>query len=133
MLTGTTAIAIFGIGNLIQFIRNGEIIGLAVDGEKRSPLAPAIPTFKETGYTEHLMAIFFGIYAPVATPKAILAKLNRAIIDIASKPEFQEKQMISRGLEPVLNSADEFTNELEADRAEGLAAVKASGLYPELK
>jgi hypothetical protein len=41
--------------------------------------------------------------------------------------------MISRGLAPVLNSADEFASELEADRAEGLAVVKASGLYPEIK
>ena len=133
MLTGTTAIAIFGIGNLIQFIRIGEIIGLAVDGDKRSPLAPGIPTFRELGYTEHLMATFFGIFAPAATPKPIIARLNRAIVDVASRPDFQEKHMISRGLAPVLNSADEFANELEADRAEGLAVVKASGLYPEIK
>ena len=133
MLTGTTAIAIFGIGNLIQFIRNEEIIGLAVDGDKRSPLAPDIPTFREIGYTQHLMASFFGIYAPAATPKPIIAKLNRAVIEVASQAQFQERQMISRGLVPVLNWADVFAKELEADRAEGLAVVKASGLYPDIK
>jgi len=133
MLTGTTAIAIFGIGNLIQFIRNEEIIGLAVDGDKRSPLAPDIPTFREIGYTQHLMASFFGIYAPAATPKPIIAKLNRAIIEVASQAQFQERQMISRGLVPVLNWADVFAKELEADHAEGLAVVKASGLYPDIK
>ncbi len=133
MLTGTTAIAIFGIGNLIQFIRNGEIIGLAVDGDKRSPLAPDIPTFREIGYTQHLMASFFGIYAPAATPKPIIAKLNRAVIEVASQAQFQERHMTSRGLDPVLNSADDFAQELEADRAEGLAVVKASGLYPDIK
>jgi tripartite-type tricarboxylate transporter receptor subunit TctC len=133
MLTDTTAIAIFGIGNLIPFIRNGEIVGLAVDGDKRSPLAPEIPTFRQLGYTKHLMASFFGIYAPAATPKPVIAKLNRAIIDIATHPEFQERHMISRGLEPVLNSPDAFAKELEADRAEGLIVVKASGLYPEIK
>jgi tripartite-type tricarboxylate transporter receptor subunit TctC len=133
MLTGTTAIAIFGIGNLIQFIRNGQIVALAVDGDARSPLAPGIPTFRETGYTKHLMAAFFGIYAPAGTPAPIVAKLNRAIVEIASKPQFQERHMISRGLAPVLNSADAFAKELEADRAEGLAVVKASGLYPEIK
>ena len=133
MLTGTTAIAIFGIGNLIQFIRNEEIIGLAVDGDKRSPLAPDIPTFREIGYTQHLMASFFGIYAPAATPKPIIEKLNRAIIEVASQAQFQERQMISRDLVPVLNWADVFAKELEADRAEGLAVVKASGLYPAIK
>jgi len=133
MLTGTTPIAIFGIGNLIQFIRNGTILGLAIDGDKRSPLAPEIPTFKEIGYQKHLMASFFGIYAPTGTPRAIIDKLNNAIVKIASNPEFQEKHMISRGLAPVLNSPDEFAKELEVARAEGLAVVKASGLYPEVK
>ncbi len=133
MLTGTTSIAIFGIGNLIQFIRNGTIIGLAVDGDKRSPLAPDIPTFREIGYKEHLMATFFGIYAPTGTPKPIIDKLNHAIVKVASSPEFQHKHMISRGLTPVLSSPEQFARELEDDRAEGLAAVKASGLYPEVK
>jgi tripartite-type tricarboxylate transporter receptor subunit TctC len=133
MLTGTTPIAIFGIGNLIQFIRNGTIIGLAVDGDQRSPLAPDIPTFREIGYKEHLMATFFGIYAPTGTPRPIIDKLNNAIVTVASNPEFQRKHMIGRGLTPVLNSPEQFAKELEDDRAEGLAAVKASGLYPEVK
>ena len=133
MLTGTTPIAMFGIGNLIQFIRNGTILGLAVDGDQRSPLAPDIPTFKEIGYKEHLMATFFGIYAPTGTPKPIIDKLNNAIVKVASKPEFQQKHMISRGLTPVLSSPEQFAKELETDRAEGLAVVKASGLYPDVK
>ncbi|HEX4040734.1 MAG TPA: tripartite tricarboxylate transporter substrate binding protein, partial [Xanthobacteraceae bacterium] len=54
MLTGTTQIAIFGIGNLVSFIRAGKIVALAIDGDKRSPLAPDVPTFKEIGYTEHI-------------------------------------------------------------------------------
>jgi tripartite-type tricarboxylate transporter receptor subunit TctC len=79
------------------------------------------------------MASFFGIYAPAATPKPIIAKLNRAVIEVASQAQFQERHMISRGLDPVLNWADAFAQELEADRAEGLAVVKASGLYPDIK
>jgi tripartite-type tricarboxylate transporter receptor subunit TctC len=133
MLTGTTPIAIFGIGNLIQFIRNGKILGFAVDGDKRSPLATDIPTFREVGYKEHLMATFFGIYAPTGTPKPIIDKLNKAIVKVASDPEFQKRNMVARGLAPVLNSPEQFAKELDADRAEGLAVVKASGLYPNVK
>ena len=133
MLSGTAQIAIFGIGNLLQFLRDGRVVGLAVDGDTRSPLAPDIPTFREIGYKEHLMATFFGIYAPTGTPKPIIDKLNAAIVKAASKPEFQQRHIISRGLTPVLNSPEQFAKELEADRAEGLAAVKASGLYPDVK
>jgi tripartite-type tricarboxylate transporter receptor subunit TctC len=133
MLSGTTPVAIFGIGNLVQLIRSGKIVGLAVDGDKRSPLAPDIPTFKEIGYKEHLMATFFGIYAPAGTPQPIIDKLNNAIVKVASNPDFQQKHMLGRGLTPVLNSPEQFAKELATDRAEALAVVKASGLYPDVK
>jgi tripartite-type tricarboxylate transporter receptor subunit TctC len=133
MLNGTTQIAIFGIGNLVSFIRDGKVVGLAIDGDKRSPLAPDIPTFKEVGYTEHIAATFFGIYAPAGTPQPIIDKLNQAIVAVESKPDFQEKFLINRGLTPVLQSAEQFAKELPADRAEGLSVVKASGLYPDVK
>jgi tripartite-type tricarboxylate transporter receptor subunit TctC len=133
MLTGTTQIAMFGIGNLISFIRDGKIVGLAVDGNTRSPLAPEIPTFREIGYTKHVGATFFGIFAPAGTPQPIIDRLNKAIIAVESKPDFQQKFLINRGLTPVLESAQQFASELPADRAEGVAIVKASGLYPNVK
>jgi tripartite-type tricarboxylate transporter receptor subunit TctC len=133
MLTGTTQIAIFGIGNLISFIKAGKIIGLAIDGDQRSPLAPDIPTFKEIGYKEHIAATFFGIFAPAGTPKPIVDKLNAMITSVATKPDFEQKFLIARGLTPVFDSADDFAKGLVADRAEGLAVVKASGLYPDVK
>ncbi|MGA8615524.1 MAG: tripartite tricarboxylate transporter substrate binding protein [Xanthobacteraceae bacterium] len=133
MLNGTTQIAIFGIGNLISFIRDGKVVGLAIDGDARSPLAPDIPTFKEVGYTEHIAATFFGIFAPAGTPQPIIDKLNQAIVAVESKPDFQQKFLINRGLTPVMQSAEQFAKELPADRAEGLSVVKASGLYPDVK
>ena len=133
MLTGTAQVAIFGIGNLVAFLRDGKIRGLAIDGNARSPLAPEIPTFKEVGYKEHIAATFFGIFAPAGTPQPIVDKLNKAIVAVESKPDFQEKFLINRGLTPVLTSAEQFAEELPADRAEGRAVVKASGLYPDVK
>jgi len=133
MLTGTTQIAIFGIGNLVSFIRAGKIVGLAIDGDTRSPLAPDIPTFKEVGYTKHIAATFFGIFAPAGTPKPIVDKLYKAIAAIGAKPDFQERFLLNRGLTPVFTPPDQFAKELVDDRAEGLAVVKASGLYPNVK
>jgi tripartite-type tricarboxylate transporter receptor subunit TctC len=133
MLTGTTQIAVFGIGNLVQFIRDGKIIGLAVDGDTRSPLAPEISTFKELGYRENILPTSFGIFAPTGTPKPIIDRLYKAIAAVASKPDFQQKFLISRGLAPALSSPEQFAKEIPEDRAETLAAVKASGLYPDVK
>jgi tripartite-type tricarboxylate transporter receptor subunit TctC len=133
LMTGTTQIAIFGIGNIKQLVETGKVIGLAVDGDTRSPLAPAIPTFKEVGYTRHLAPSFFGIYAPAGTPKPMIDKFHAGVVKVASNPEFQKRHMIARGLTAVLNKPEEFAKELVQERAEGLEAIKASGLYPNIK
>ena len=41
--------------------------------------------------------------------------------------------MTLRGLAPVRSSPEEFAKDLDEDRAEGLASIKASGLYPDVK
>jgi tripartite-type tricarboxylate transporter receptor subunit TctC len=133
MMAGTTPVAIFGIGNLIQFIRAGKIIGFAVDGDKRSVLAPEIPTFKELGYTVHVWASSFGIHVPLGTPKPIIDKLNAAIVKVASDPEFQKRHMFSRGLSPVLDSPEHFAGMIATEAGLGHDVVKASGLYPNVK
>jgi tripartite-type tricarboxylate transporter receptor subunit TctC len=133
MMTNTTQIAIFGIGNLIQLIRDGKIVGLAVDGDQRSLLAPEIPTFKETGYSRHLGPTFFGIYAPAGTPRLFIDKFQAGVAKVASNPEFQKRHMHARGLTAVLNKPDEFAKELEQERIEGFEAIKASGLHPDVK
>ena len=133
MLGGTTPVAIFGIGNLIQLIRSGQILGFAVDSDKRSPLAPDIPTFKEAGYPLHTWASSFGIHMPLGVPKPIVDKLNAAIVKVASDPEFQKRHMFARGLSPVLDSPEHFANAITADGDLGRDVVMASGLYPDVK
>ena len=133
MMSGVTPVAIFGIGNLISHIRGGKILGFAVDGDKRSPLAPEIPTFRELGYTVHVWSSSFGIHMPKDTPKPIVDKMNKAIVKIASKPEFQKKHMFNRGLLPVLDTPETFAKTITTEAELGRDVVKASGLYPDVK
>ncbi len=132
MMTGTAPIAIFGIGNLRALMESKKVLGFAVDSDQRWPLAPDIPTFREIGYKDHIIPSSFGIYAPTGTPKAIIDRVNKAIVKVASNPEFQKKHMIPRGLAAVLDSPEQAEKGLEQDRAESLSALKASGLHPEL-
>jgi tripartite-type tricarboxylate transporter receptor subunit TctC len=132
MLSGTTPVAIFGIGNLIQFIHNGKIVGLAVDGDTRSPLAPDVPTFKESGFSLDVWSSAYSLLAPAGTPKPIIDKVYREVVKIGLKPEFQQRFIIARGLTPVFNSPEQFAKIIEAEMAIGHDVVKASGLYPDV-
>ena len=134
MLSGTTPIAIFGIGNLIQLMRAGKIVGLTVDGGGgRSPLAPEIPTFKEVGFAVQTMPTFFGLYAPTGTPKPVIERLYTEVKKLVGRPDFQKKYMETRGLQAVLTPPDQFAKELVQERVEAREVVKASGLYPKVK
>jgi tripartite-type tricarboxylate transporter receptor subunit TctC len=133
MLSGVTPVAAFGIGNLIQLIREGKIIGLAVDGDTRSPLAPNIPTFKEAGFTLDVWSSAYSLLAPAGTPEPIIDKIHKAVVKIGSNPEFQKRFIIPRGLTPVFNSREQFAKMIEAEITVGHEVVKASGLHPDVK
>jgi tripartite-type tricarboxylate transporter receptor subunit TctC len=132
MLSNTTQIAVFGIGNLAALIKAGKIVGIAMDGDKRNPLAPEIPTFKEAGHPVE-GTTFFGLYAPIGTPKAILNRLHSETKKIVEQPEFQKRFLLGRGLVSVLSSPEEFEKNLVDERRIALQIIKDSGLYPNVK
>jgi tripartite-type tricarboxylate transporter receptor subunit TctC len=133
MLGGVTPVAVFGIGNLIQLIRSGKVVGLAVDGDTRSPLAPDIPTFKQSGFTLDVWSSAYSMLAPAGTPKPIIERISKAVVKIGSNPEFQKRFIIPRGLTPVFDTPEHFAKVIEAEIAIGHDVVKASGLYPDVK
>ena len=96
MMNGTTPIAIFGIGNLMQFITGGQILGFAVDSTTRSPLAPNIPTFRQVGYTSHIIPSSFGIFAPIATPSTTVMTVARSPMNIDTRAPWTVRFSMSR-------------------------------------
>ena len=114
-------------------IKGGKMRALASWSTERLTLLPEIPTFKELGYTVHVWASSFGIHMPGGSPKPIIDKINKAIVKIVSQPEFQKQHMFNRGLLPVLDSPEHFTQTLLSEASLGMDVVKASGLYPDVK
>ena len=75
VLSGATPITFLGVGNLISYFQSGMMTGLVLDGERRSPLFPDIPTLREIGYRGPLTRSYFALYAPMGTPAAFVAKI----------------------------------------------------------
>ena len=66
--------------------------------------------------------------APANTPRPIIDKLRAEIIRIVNQPEFLNRNLTERGLEPVLNTPEEFRAFLIADRVRAERIVKEAGL-----
>jgi tripartite-type tricarboxylate transporter receptor subunit TctC len=131
VLSGSTPIAFLGMQNFISHLQAGTMRGLAVDGARRSPLFPEIPTLAELGYRGNLTRVYFGLVAPAGTPKAITDRIRDDVARIGNDPAFRKKQLIDRALEPILNTPEEFARFLVEDRATSERVVKEAGLQPQ--
>jgi tripartite-type tricarboxylate transporter receptor subunit TctC len=128
VLSGTTPIALIGLGNVLPLIKSGKMNAVVMVNNIRSPQLPDVPTLADTGYKGAPSSTWYGLFAPAGTPKAMIDKLNAEIVRVASDKAFQEKFIISRSLVPALNTPEAFAAEIKAERAVAKDVVKASGL-----
>ena len=87
-----------------------------------------LPTLSEIGYRGPVTRSYFAFYAPAGTPKEMLDKIAADVRAIGAEPSFREKNFIQRGIEPVLNTPDEFAAFLKEDRARAKRVVDQSAM-----
>ncbi len=131
LLTGTTQIAFFGIGNFTAHLQAGTIRGIAVDAAKRSPLFPNIPTLKEVRPGAELTRADFSLWAPKGMPKDLVKKVRDEVARIGSDPAFIDRNLVQRGLDPVFSTPEQFAQYLETQRIEVERTAKKAGLQPQ--
>ncbi len=79
-----------GLSAAMPHIREGSFRPLAITGEKRNPLLPNVPTFKESGYDGFNSLTWYGLVGPPGLPIPIRNKLNKALDQILAKPNVQK-------------------------------------------
>ena len=77
--------------NALPYIQQGRIKALAVAAKKRNRALPDVPTLGESGYPNAEVANWFAVYAPAATPAAVVKRLNAAFVKVKSQPEMRAK------------------------------------------
>ena len=131
LLNGSTPILFSGGLNFPPLIRDGKIVGLAVDSPIRSPLFPAVPTLAEQGYPEKLNRNYLGLVVPAATPEALIARLHDDIVAVMNDPAFRQHQIIDRGLEPATDTPQQFAQFLDQDRASFEQILRDAKIKPQ--
>jgi tripartite-type tricarboxylate transporter receptor subunit TctC len=104
---GQLPIAFNTISNAAPFEKGGRIRILAVASAKRLPQFPGLPTAAEQGMGGYQADIWFGLFAPSQTPRAVVDGVNAAVNRALSEPEVAQK-MRSQFYEPQPGSADEM-------------------------
>ncbi len=126
VMTGTVSVLFSSIPVMLTHVKGGKLKALAVGSAKRSPAAPEIPTVAESvpGFE---YVTWYGLFVPSATPRAVVARLNEAVVKSLKLPQL-DQQLRGQGSEPQPTSPQETATFMKAEHARWSKVVKATGL-----
>lgn len=124
VLAGHAQIGVFTFGAVRPFIEAGKLRPLAILSDKRSDLAPDIPTVAEQGWKDVHVALRFVIMAPVGTTPDIVNRMHAAVAEIVAEPEFG-KLLRQQGYEPYVTTPAETAAVLKEENRRWTPVLKA--------
>ena len=126
VMGGQVPLMVIGTPPAMPLIRSGKLKAVAVTSLTRMASLPAVPTVSETGIAGFESIAAQGIFAPAATPRDIIARLNGEIARIISRPDIGER-WAQMGGAPVDNSPEQFALWLKAESDKWSKIVRDSG------
>ena len=129
LASGRLPTLITGTGALVQQHKAGKIRMIAVSGEKRSPLAPEVPTFKEQGF-DVVIENSAALYGPAKLPRELVERIYSALMPMFSQSAALDK-LASQGMTPQPMNGTQLSAWLAAERRRYELLAKASGYVPE--
>ena len=111
----------------LPMVRTGRLRALGVTGLARSIAAPEVPTIAESGFPGFEAVTWIGAVAPAGTPPAIVARLNKELVEIMQAADMREK-MIAQGAEPLTNTPEQFAAYIKSEIGKWAAVVRQAGI-----
>lgn len=120
-----------GFPAAVAQVKAGALKLIAVSTAKRSPAAPEVPTVAEaSGLGDFDISLWQGVFAPRATPKDVVARLNVEVNKIVTQPDIRAK-LRDDGADVAPLTVDQFTAFVRAESDKYLQIIKQSGVKPE--
>jgi tripartite-type tricarboxylate transporter receptor subunit TctC len=108
---------------VLSFMQSGDMRALAVTTKERSPLAPDVPTFAESGFPGYEVVEHVAMLAPAGTPPEIMSKLNAACRAALHAPDMQDK-LTSMAITPTVQPVEGWPAYLAAEMAKWAEVVR---------
>lgn len=127
---GHSQILIDSIISLQSMAKAGKVKAIAVTSAKRSSVMPNVPTASESGYPKFVTESWYGIWAPKGTPDERVQFLNKAANE-AVRQLTKSGAFEQLGIEPVVETVDEFKKYTGKYITENAELLKGAGFKPE--
>lgn len=128
VIQGQTMTAIADGPPTIPQVRGGKVKAVAVTGAERSSQLPDVPSMAEAGYPGVDIRLFSGVFAPLATPPAIVAKLEKTLSEAIRDPGVSAK-LKNLAVDPSGGPAEDFRRMIDAQIIKYKKVVKAANLH----
>jgi tripartite-type tricarboxylate transporter receptor subunit TctC len=129
-MAGHVEMMFSGVPALIPHIQSGRLRAVAIGSLKRFTAIPEVPTFDESGVKGYEATTWFGLMAPVKTPKEIVARWNVEVGKILASPDLKGR-FLNEGLEPMGGTQEEFTTFIRVEIEKYARVVAATGMKPQ--
>ena len=130
LLGGQVQVMVAPTQSVTGHVKSGKLRALAVTGSKRLATLPEVPTLAEAGVPGYEAVGWFGLMAPVATPRDIVTMLNRDINRILQLAEVKAR-LLDLGAEPASLSPEQFIDFIRSDNAKWEKLIKERGIVVE--
>jgi len=127
MMGGEVDEVVMPVTTALPQIRTGKVRALAVLTEQRIPALPDVPTGKEAGVDGFTMPLWYGMFAPAATPREIVSRLNRELVRALESADIRER-LTALGVEPWPGTAEQLGKLLREDIERYGAVVRSAGV-----
>lgn len=127
LISGQMAAYFSGMAQALPHVRAGRVRALAVTGGQRSAIAPQLPTMIEAGVPGYEHLLWNAVFAPSATPKDAIARLDAELVKVVVLPDLRER-FAAIGVEPAQKNAVQMTAYLKSEIEKYGRIVRAIGL-----
>lgn len=125
IITGRIDIYFCPVISVLQFIKDGRLLGLAVGSTKRSSALPDLPTTLEAGVPNSDYNFWVGMVVPAKTPAGVISKLHQNTIKTLQTPDITER-MAKLGAEQMQMTPRDFDAYIKNEIGINAALVKAA-------
>jgi tripartite-type tricarboxylate transporter receptor subunit TctC len=118
------------MSSAIPNINAGKVRALGVASLKRYPALPDMPTIHESGVKGYETTIWLALFAPAATPKATVERLNAELRKAVDSTEYKAR-LQTLYMQPVTSTPQQLSGWLKAELGKWNKVVKEAGIKPE--
>ena len=130
LLGGQVQMMFAGISTVLQHVKSGKLVAIAIASPKRSPQLPDVPTVAESGIAGFDVTSWYGLVTRAGTPADVIQKIHRDVVEALANEEVRSK-LAALGLEPLGNSPMEFERMIADESRKWGDIVRRAGIKPQ--